>query len=165
VPDPSPSMDDAYVRACEEAVFGDLGEHWRRGELSAGPVVFVGLSGLADESGTSFMSLDEEGHYEGAKVLVVVRSGAVATVAIPPSERPFVSLHYDPARFKMLNRYLVSEGDSAVTFQACPDTWTQFNGRFIVAGARCSAIEITTSPNEVPERMVVSFGNGKCAAA
>jgi hypothetical protein len=128
-------------------------------------VVFVGLAGVANESETSFLPLDQEGHYEGAKVLVVVRSGAVATVAIPPSERPFVSLHYDPAKFKMLNRYLVSEGDGAVTFEACTDRWTQFNGRFIVAGARCTGIDITTSPNQEPRRLVVSFGKGKCAAA
>jgi hypothetical protein len=162
--DPSP-IDDSYIRTCDEAVFGDLGQHWRRGEITVGPVVFVGLAGWANASETSFLPLDDEVNYEGAKVLVVVKSGAVATVAIPPSESPFVSLHYDPAKFKMFNRYLVSEGDSAVTFQACPDRWTQFNGRFIVAGARCSPIEITGSPNEEPERMVVSFGKGKCAAA
>jgi hypothetical protein len=165
VPDASPSMDNAYVRTCEEAVFGDLGEHWRRGELAAGPVVFVGLSGWADESENNFLPKDAEGHYAGAKVLVVVKGGAVATVAIPASERPFVSLHYDPSKFKMLNLYLVSEGDTAVTFQACPDSWTQFNGRFIVAGARCSAIEITASPHEEPQRMVASFANGPCAPA
>jgi hypothetical protein len=161
---PSP-VHDPYVRTCGEAVLGDLGQDWRRGELAVGPVVFVGLSGLANDSEASYLSQDEEGYYEGAKVLVVVRGGAVATVAIPPSERPFVSLHYDPAKFKMLNRYLVSEGDSAVRFEACQDRWTQFNGRFIVAGGRCSAIDVTATPNEEPQRAVVSFANGACATA
>ena len=129
-----------------------------------GPIGFLYPGGYADSRPRLF-SRNAEG-YSAQKVLVVVEPGAVVTVAIAPTATGASSLLYDPSRFNDTNRYEVSDGESAVTFQACGKGGThvtQFNGGFIVAGPRCVPLEISTANDGTPRRRVLSFGKGDCA--
>jgi hypothetical protein len=106
--------------------------------------------------------------YPSQKVLVVVAHGAVVSVAIAPTAFRVASLLYDPSRFKDTNRYEVSEGERAVTFEACASgasRFTQFNGAFIVAGARCVPLQILTEDGDPRIHRVLSFGRGECCSA
>jgi len=56
-----------------------------------------------------------------------------------------------------------------VTFRSCPPEQTppgaggtQFNGGFLVAGARCATLEVSTPQWRTPRRVTVSFGAGRC---
>jgi hypothetical protein len=41
---PSPHT-GVFVRACEDSVFGELGQGWRKDSVVIGPIAFVGLRG------------------------------------------------------------------------------------------------------------------------
>jgi hypothetical protein len=164
-PSPGP-VPGAFVRTCETRVSGGLGPGWRedRSAVVVGPIGFLYPGGYADSRPRLF-SRNAEG-YSAQKVLVVVEPGAVVTVAIAPTATGASSLLYDPSRFNDTNRYEVSDGESAVTFQACGKGGThvtQFNGGFIVAGPRCVPLEISTANDGTPRRRVLSFGKGDCA--
>ena len=56
----------------------------------------------------------------------------------------------------------VAEEHAAVTFHACPASeelpYTQFNGGFMVAGARCVEVEITIEGRSEPLVLPIPFG-------
>jgi hypothetical protein len=83
---------------------------------------------------------------------------------VPPAERRHLALLYDPADWKENNQYRLGDGDTAVTFQSCPPEQTplgadgtQFNGGFLVAGARCATLEVSTPQWRTPRRVTVSL--------
>ena len=80
------------------------------------------------------------------KVLVLVSSGATATVAVHLPERHRFALLYDPSQFGRRS-HRVSDGEWKVTFHAC--RWHEtdklkpaFNGGFIVAGPGCLSVDV-----------------------
>ena len=114
------------------------------------------------------------GRYQGLKLLVLVRPGAVATVIVPESERRDVALLYNPAEWNDRNAYRIKDGESAVTFEACEkgetigtggplNEMTQFNGSFLVAGVRCVPLEVLVPEESRAIRVTLSFGAGRCA--
>jgi hypothetical protein len=104
--------------------------------------------------------------------LILVRRNAAATVVVPERERRYVALLYNPAAWNERNSYRIEDGENAVTFRACekaqtpsgagrPNAQTQFNGSFVVAGARCVALKISVQGKR-PIRATLSFGAGPC---
>jgi hypothetical protein len=157
----------AFVRTCESSVDGDLGDGWRARSVVAGPLALVALRHAATQPAADFRR--RGGGYQGLKVLAVVEAGATVTLTVPTAERRHLALLYDPAAWNEDNRYRLGDGDTAVTFQACPPAQTppgaggtQFNGGFLVAGARCAALEVSTPAWRTPRRVTVSFGAGRC---
>jgi hypothetical protein len=156
-----------FVRTCESSVYGDLGDGWRKQSVVVGPLAFVALRYAATQPSADFRR--RGGHYQGLKVLAVVEAGATVTLTVPAAERRHLALLYDPAAWKEDNRYRLGDGDTAVTFQSCPPEQTppgadgtQFNGGFLVAGARCATLEVATPAWRTPRRVTVSFGAGRC---
>ena len=101
-----------YVRTCADSVYGNLGHHWRRGEVSVGPVTFVGLRSV--ESAKPRRFTPKEGVSQGQKVIAVVQNDTRVSIAVSPAAH--ASLLYDPKTFSANS---VSEGDAAVTFVSC----------------------------------------------
>jgi hypothetical protein len=162
---------DAFVRSCATSVFGDLGRGWRSDDAAAvvGPLALLYPGAYADEPKAWFARHD--GAYRSQKVLAVIKQGSVVTVAIAPSARGAASLLYDPGAFWQPRGYEVSDGERAVTFEACSEgeaslgpahSATQFNGGFIVAGSGCVALTAWVG-DSAPRRIVLSFGAGECA--
>ena len=149
------------ARGCRTAVYGQLARGWRSSPLTvrAGAVSFL--------YGRSYRKLPARElrgsgsglarRYQGQKVLAVVDRGAIATVVVPQRERGQVSLQYqssipDPP-------YRISQGTTAVKFEACSHASTQFNGGLIVAGPRC--VQIDVRQNGQLTRAWFPFGTGR----
>jgi hypothetical protein len=164
-----------FVRTCETSAYGKLDARgWKTHSTFAGPLVFYYADQFAGQPASDFAPRPGgSGYYAGQKLLVLVRRGAVATVVVPEAERRNAGLLFDPAVWNDRNAYKVEDGDAAVRFRACkkgesspvggpPNAMTQFNGGFVVAGARCLPLEILT-PGQGAIRVSLSFGAGRCA--
>jgi hypothetical protein len=160
-----------FERGCSGSVHGDLGDRWREHEDSivVGPIALLYPGAFAKARQSDF-SRHGSG-FLAQKILVVVERGATASIAIREEAAAFASLLYDPADFD--STYQVADGESAVTFTACPvgkgqpggpTEPTQFNGGFIVAGARCLPVRVGTGVMAMPTDIVISFGAGDCNA-
>jgi hypothetical protein len=166
----------AFVRTCEMSVYGTLdAPAWEKHSIIAGPLVFYYADQYAEQPASIFAPVPaQSGHYAGQKLLVLVRRGAVATVIVPESQRRYAALLYNPADFNDSNEYRIEDGESAVTFKACKkgeaspvggplNAMTQFNGGFIVAGARCLLLEVLVRGEQRTIPVTLSFGAGRCA--
>jgi hypothetical protein len=165
----------AFVRTCEMSVYGTLdAPAWGKHSIIAGPLVFYYADQYAEQPASLFAPVPaQNGHYAGQKLLVLVRRGAVATVAVSETERRHAALLYNPADWNNRNEYRIGDGESAVTFKACkkgetapvggPLAMTQFNGAFVVAGVRCLPLEVLVRGQEQTIPVTLSFGAGRCA--
>jgi hypothetical protein len=160
-PPPQPPQAET-IRACRTAVYGTLAPAVRKHAVTVGP-----LSLLVADGGRP-AEFEPSGI---AKVLVLLRTGATATVVVPKDERRRASLLYEfsagpdrPLRF--------SDGTASVLFKACtrsqewgnrpyPDPReTQFNGGFFVRGAHCATLEVWIDGRAEPARLRLGFGMG-----
>jgi hypothetical protein len=150
---------EPFVRTCDSGVSGDLGPDWRRGEIAAGPIVFVGAAGYAD---------DPEGRFgapadlaTSQKVLVVVEGSRPVTLAI---RHPDAALAYDPDRWGERNVVPFRSGEPRVRFEPCggDQTTTQFNGAFLLRGEACVPVEVRPD-GDGPIFATISFGAGDCS--
>jgi hypothetical protein len=166
----------AFVRTCEMSVYGTLDDPaWEKHSIVAGPLVFYDADQYAEQPASLFAPVPaQNGHYAGQKLLVLVRRGAVATVAVSETERRHAALLYNPADWNNRNEYRIGDGESAVTFKACKkgetapvggplNAMTQFNGAFVVAGVRCLPLEIRVRGQQQTIPVTLSFGAGRCA--
>lgn len=108
------------------------------------------------------------GSYAITEGLVHVATGSEATVAVAPSQRDAVSLIFsrqarNRERHGARGAYRVRDGDAQVTFRACPNAATDFLGGYVVAGARCVHLTVT-SPGRPAEDLALPFGGRRCAA-
>ncbi len=163
-----------FVRACESSVYGKLQTRARRRHsIVAGPVIFYFARSYASAPTSSFDPAGgRRGRYWAQKLLVVVRAGAVARVVVPRAEQRHAALLYDPAAWtNEEGAYRISDGQTAVAFEACAENRasplggpvgapTQFNGGFVVAGARCLPLLVSTEQRTI--RTTLSFGAGRC---
>jgi len=160
-----PSPAGYYVRTCEQKVYGELGKGWRDRSVVVGPIAFVALPFAATAPAREFAP-DKDG-FRSVKALAVVDRGTEVTVSVPPDERGHVALLYDPEVF---NSRQMADGDTAVTFRACPrgdrsfPGPTQFNGSFIVDGPQCATLEVRVGDGPL-RRVDVAFGTRTCAGS
>ncbi|HYT81058.1 MAG TPA: hypothetical protein VEQ37_17735 [Actinomycetota bacterium] len=154
-----------YVRTCEQKVYGDLGKDWRDRSVVVGPIAFVGLPFAATAPRREFVP-DKDG-FKSVKALAVVDRGTEVTVSVPRDDRGHLALLYDPEAF---NSRQIADGDTEVTFRACPKGDpsfpgpTQFNGSFIVDGPQCATLEVRVGDGLL-RRVDVSLGRGTCAGS
>ena len=165
----------AFVRTCEMSVYGTLDDPaWRTHSVFAGPLVFYSADQYAEQPASLFAPLPgNDGYYAGQKLLALVRRGAVGTVVVSGSGRRYAALLYNPAAWNDRNAYRIDDGESAVTFKACKkgetapvggplNAMTQFNGGFVVAGARCVPLEVFVRGEQRTIPVTLSFGGGRC---
>lgn len=118
-------------------------------------------------------------HHEALKIYVIVKAGARVTLAVPRAHRRHLGLLYDNESSSgrpvgPYFSYRVSDGDSAVRFEACGrderpfgsrppgGPYTAFPGGMVVAGPRCVPLEVRVEGRRRPLRRVFSFGAGRC---
>lgn len=109
------------------------------------------------------------GSHGVSTIRIRVRAGRQATLTVSPEHRASVSLIYTAHARNRENAgaagaYRVDDGDSAVTFRACPDADTEFLGVVVVAGARCCPLQISV-PGRPTEHRLLSFGAGECVSS
>jgi hypothetical protein len=168
-------MQRAFVRTCEMSVYGTLDDPaWEKHSIMAGPLVFYSADQYAQQPASLFAPIvGNDGYYPGQKLLVLIRRGAVATVVLPESERRYAGLLYNPAAWNDRNAYRIEDGQTAVRFKACKkgetapvggplNAMTQFNGGFVVAGARCLPLEVLVRGEQGTIPVTLSFGAGRC---
>lgn len=156
-----------YTRTCEDSVHGDLGDGWRENSIVVQRLAFVGARDFRDAPRRWFRKADNS-TYKTQKVLVSIQNGDDVTVRIPRRHRRSAAFVYDRALFE--RRLRISEGDYQVTFDVCKDTLespyraedTQYNGGFVVAGARCVPVNVLDENRERIKRVEISFGAGRC---
>jgi hypothetical protein len=154
---PEPAEDGPFVRSCQSAVVGDLGRTWRRGAAVSGPIALVGVAAYRKASTRSFAP--RGGRYPSLKVLVVVERGAPVTMMVASFKRQPVRLLYDESVWRNDNRYRLSEGERAVTFEPCEDRRiSQFNGSFLMRGPRCVGLEVWLEGDPLARALRVPFG-------
>jgi hypothetical protein len=164
-----------FARNCETSAYGTLDSPaWRKHSIIAGPLVFYYADQFAEQPGSLFASIPgKDGYYAGQKLLVLVRRDVVATVVVPEPGRRFTALLYNPAAWNDRNAYRIEDGESAVTFKACKkgetppvgapvNAMTQFNGGFVVVGARCVPLEVLVHGKKRAIPVKLSFGAGRC---
>jgi hypothetical protein len=143
---------EPYVRTCSSSAFGDLGRGWQKRAVVAGPLAFVGVrDGLAASRSPH-------------KILVVVEPHRVATVTLAVRSRPYAALGYNRISHTGSGPIPLERGTQSVRFEACRvvmsralwNRGTQFPGYFLVSGARCVDVDISTRGKVL--RRTLSFG-------
>lgn len=155
---PSPKAPGVFVRACDDSVFGELGQGWKKASVIMGPIAFVGLPSYRDGPDRYFRS--RHGRYPALKVLAVVTGDGVISVSIARRDTDRVRMMYDPSAWGDRNLYPLEAGDTTTVFGPCHRS-TQFNGGFLVTGRTCATLEVSASGGQ-PFHRLVSFGAGSC---
>lgn len=165
---------NTFVRTCKTSVYGTLDSPgWERHSITAGKLVFYYVDQFENQPASDFAPIPgRKDYYAGQKLLILVPRGEVATVVVPESERRHARLLYDPAVWNDRNSYRVEDGETAVRFEGCKkgesvvgaplNAMTQFNGSFVVAGARCVPLEVLVRGLDGPIPVTLSFGAGRC---
>jgi hypothetical protein len=140
---PSPkTAPGVFVRACDNSVFGELGQGWKKASVIMGPIAFVGLPSYRDGPDRFFRSRD--GRYPALKVLAVVTGDRVISVSIDHRDTDRVRMMYDPSAWGDRNLFPLEAGDTSTVFGPClPHRSTQFNGGFLVTGRTCATLEVS----------------------
>ena len=175
-PDPPPIVRPCATRA-ESGLFARrISPFYRRRSIRAGPLVLIAREYAALPRSTFRAVPGRPGRYYPQKALLLVRAGSVATLTIPRTERRHIALTYRPSdwRIPYARGYRLADGEASVTFRACDadepsfvpgrkrpvGRWTEFNGAFVVAGARCVTLHVRSGRRVLPVRL--SFGAGRC---
>ena len=88
------------------------------------------------------------GEFSVAEGLVRVAAGREATLTVAPAQRDSVRLVYSRRARNQHGSgagYSLAHGDSAITFRACDAASTDFLGGYVVAGARCVHLRVSTA--------------------
>jgi hypothetical protein len=146
-------------RGCDDSVYGQLATGWRKepSTLSVGPAAFPYIRQNRALPGRLLAPIGHSGRYRAGKDLLVLAKSARVTLAIPSFERRHVALLYGGEQ-RDRGAYALSDGATSIELDACPDRPTQFNGGFIVAGARCVAIDVSSRGSARATRGWIPFG-------
>lgn len=143
---------------CSQSVGGTLPRGWERDAISAGPLSLYFFEDYHTLKPSLFARVGGHPHlYRPFKVLAIVRRGDTATLAVPRDERPVLSLLYGIPFSRLPDAVPVSRGLTTVTLKGCTSGDTQFAGGFIVAGARCAALDVA-GKTRVVRRLSLPFG-------
>lgn len=171
-PEPSPtpvrtSQSQIFERGCETKVGAVLSDRWQDDAAVEGPVSFYAASQYADPSKASDFDAKENQRYTATKLLVVLEGDSPVEVWVADESLPHVSLLYDVMENAVAtedNLYPLTAGHEAVRFMPCPHPRgepTQYNGAFIVAGARCAHLNIRVA-DMAPSDFSIPFGVEAC---
>jgi hypothetical protein len=148
------------LRNCESSVYGELPPGWEQNSVRAGPFWLVGLRGYGPRAFRSVPG--RAGHYWPVKVVLALDNGVEATLSVPAQSRGLVGIQYDPdSPFWNARSLKVRNARYAMTFEGCPSSGaphTQFNGSFVVAGARCAQLEVAVQGRPEPISVAIPFG-------
>jgi hypothetical protein len=146
-----------FVRTCESRVSGDLGGDWRKGEVKAGPVVFVGSQSYRDDPGNLFAAPRTNATVQ--KVLLVIAGDRPVEIGV---RHPDAALFYDQRKWRDRNVVPFRLGDARTRFEPCGGGLpTQFNGGFLLRGPACVPVEVRVE-GVAPLFATLSFGAGDC---
>jgi hypothetical protein len=158
------------VRGCDTRAEGGRppAEAPRPGDVVLGPVALSGLKRVASRRGFEHY---RSNHVYLIKAGAVVRAGVRATLVVGASARRRAKLTFAARRLRS-----VSDGDPAVTFEACDagepafsydgpvGSSTGFAGGFVLSRRGCVALEVRVA-GEPTMRANVPFGVGRCPVA
>ncbi len=160
------------VRTCASRVDGAGTPGGSGGSIGARGIRFTDLRAAALLRASDLAPTRRR--YLAYKTVTEVDASRKVIVTIAAGSRRYARLLYDPSHFRDDGRYLLTDGQTSVTFVACardqPTTTgsgtvgakTQFNGGFIVAGRRCVSMLITSSGDPRPAHVVAQFGVAHC---
>ena len=159
---PEPQARLPFRRDCDETVWGKIGRGYRAHSTVVGPLTFVRLPRLAHAR----REIRPGRKVFPTKVLVTLRKGHSALVEVPGSVAAWLRLTYNPEQWAQRGKTLVTTGQRAVQFVACPHGRggpgaTQFNGGFLVGRIGCHPLDISIDDRPA-RRVVVSFAAGRC---
>ncbi len=141
----APILPATFVRSCGNGVgFGGVTRYSRSQALDVGPLSLGALGTLTMAS----LDVPRPGQmrFGALEDIAVIKPGAVVTVAVPRSERSFLGLIYDPAKFREDGSYRIRDLDWVVRFEACKNPrfnhgLSQFDGGIVIAGRRCFTLD------------------------
>lgn len=161
----SSSSGAVLVRRCTYGTVHDLTR--TSNDVTAGPVVYpnaklVGSpAGLSDFYGGGQVPDGPEGS-RFYKMGTLVKAGAMVTITVAPSARPYLRLHQGPGPGPNL------QGEMSVVFQACPGrSYTGWVGGFDIKGPMpaCVALDVQVSGEQTPRRLTIPFGGPACGSS
>lgn len=151
----------AAVRGCSSSVSGVVSRS--PADVTIGPVTFLKLSEAADQPSSQFES---NGQFPANKFVTLVEPGSSVLLVVPDQARQELGLLYDREVWQRDSMYRIEEAGRAVVLAACSPQQrqepTQFNGGFVVAGARCTVLDVYVKGEDAPKRLDISFGKGDC---
>ena len=106
------------------------------------------------------------GDFGVAEGLLRVAAGRQVTLSVAPAQRDSVRLVYSRRARNQHGSsagYRLADGDSQVTFRACEGASTDFLGGYVVAGARCVRLSVS-SPRRAAVHLRIPFG-ARCPRA
>jgi len=142
-------------------------------DVRVGPITIHSLRGAARRPPQEFDR--KPGFGLPVKTVAEVAADARATLSVVPTDRDHVSLMYGGPGSVGRNGFRLSDGISAVAFEACPPdeprfsssgvvgARTQFNGGFAVGGADCYEIEVRVREGDQTLRRRVAFGSDEAS--
>jgi hypothetical protein len=150
----APPFPAPFIRGCGSAVFGEPN---MKNAISIGPLVLVGIPQAAAESRRVFGP--HEGRYYAIKVLAVVNGSHNVTVSVAENQRGSVALLYDPNARANKDGFLFSAGDPSVTFGACPETDSTYNGGFIAKHPICVILDVQSKESSLSGSIPLGAGS------
>ena len=142
-------------------------------DIRVGPITFYGLRTAADRPPSEFTTT-ANGISDAWKTVTEVTASTRATLVVPRAERDRLALIYGDFISGRHHGYRLSDGTSAVRFEACPaeearfsgrgtvGARTQFNGGFIVGKSGCYDVAVGVGGNEHAFRGAIGFGTSRC---
>lgn len=157
----APSTTLAAVRGCDESigtVKTDESPDYLERSVRVGPAILEDAATLWEI--TAELGPDSDNRYLAIKIPLTVAAGETVTIAIGSSSLDWASLMYDPASFRSTGRYDLAEGTEAMTFVACDEGDTFFNGGVIVTSPGC--LELLVTSNNEEQRALIPIAQREC---
>jgi hypothetical protein len=123
---------------------------------------FLDITSAAD-IGRDELTPDADGALTIHKfVLQVPRGDGVVSISVAPSDRATVGLSYDPRQWAT-GMLKIHDASQRVTVERCAGGDAQYNGGFVVHGARCVHLQVQDRGDSDARRLSLPFGTTDCA--
>lgn len=150
------------TRRCAESVIVSPGGSagYIEDSIRAGPVLFGNARTFGEV--TIEWGPDANDRHPVIKIPLTVAAGHSPTVEIAPMSIDWTALIYNTADFRSTGRYELTEGTSAMTFQACQDRNTLFNGGVIVSSPGCLQLSVTDGNDGDESTVIIPIAVSEC---